>query len=155
MKEIATFGAGCFWGVEELYRQTPGVISTRVGYSGGNTVNPTYESVCEGNTNHAEVVEITYDSSKITYEHLLTLFWKNHNPTTINRQGYDIGTQYRSIIFYHNQNQKEIAEKSLIEAQKKFSKPIVTIIEKAKTFYKAEDYHQQYLSKKGLRTCHF
>lgn len=152
----ATFGAGCFWGVEELYRKLPGVSETAVGYEGGIKENPTYEEVCSHTTQHAEVVQITYDPALITYDQLLAIFWANHNPTTRNRQGPDIGDQYRSVIFYHTEEQKNLAEKSklVLEQSKKFSGPIVTLIEPAQNFYKAEEYHQQYLAKQGLNSCH-
>lgn len=152
----ATFGAGCFWGVEELFRTTPGVISTAVGYEGGSTERPTYEQVCADNTGHAEVVEVEFDPDKVTYERLLELFWANHNPSTLNRQGPDVGTQYRSVIFVHDDAQRAIAEASLakVNSEGKWKGKVVTTIEPAKTFWKAEDYHQQYLAKRGLSTCH-
>jgi len=152
--EIATFAAGCFWGVEAAFRQIKGVKSTRVGYTGGNMENPAYDDVCTDETGHAEAVEVTFDPKKVPYEKLLEVFWSNHNPTQGNRQGPDIGTQYRSAVFYHNTNQKELAEKSLIEQQKKYDKKITTEIKPAEKFYEAEDYHQQYLEKKGLSSCH-
>ena len=156
MEKKATFGAGCFWGVEAAYRQIPGVISTRVGYLGGTMENPTYRDVCSGRTGHAEVVEVTYDSDRLTYEDMLTVFWDNHNPTTLNRQGPDIGTQYRSAIFYHEDEQKEAAVESKEERDRsgRYRNPIVTEITPASTFYEAEDYHQQYLEKRGLSSCH-
>ena len=152
----ATFGAGCFWGVEAAYRQIPGVISTAVGYLGGTLENPTYYDVCSGRTGHAEVVEVTYDPSKLTYDDMLTVFWDNHDPTTLNRQGPDVGTQYRSAIFYHDDEQKEAAIKSKDERDRsgKYRRPIVTEITPATEFYMAEDYHQQYLEKRGLSSCH-
>ena len=152
----ATFGAGCFWGVEELFRKISGVKDTAAGYEGGHLKNPTYEDVCTDKTGHAEVVEVTYDPSEVTYEELLKVFWANHNPTTLNRQGPDMGSQYRSAIFYHDEEQKKIAEKSLADemASKRWSSPIVTSLEHAETFYRAEDYHQRYLEKRGLDTCH-
>ena len=152
--EIATFAAGCFWGVEAAFRQIKGVKSTRVGYTGGNMENPAYDDVCTDETGHAEAVEVTFDPKKVPYEKLLEVFWSNHNPTQGNRQGPDIGTQYRSAVFYNNTNQKELAEKSLIEQQKKYDKKITTEIKPAEKFYEAEDYHQQYLEKKGLSSCH-
>jgi peptide-methionine (S)-S-oxide reductase len=154
--QLATFGAGCFWGVEELYRTLPGVVETSVGYEGGVTDNPTYEDVCSHTTKHAEVVQVTYDPEKISYEKLLEIFWHNHNPTTRNRQGPDIGDQYRSVIFYHSDEQQKLAElsKQALEESKRFSSPIVTSIEPAQTFYKAEEYHQQYLAKNNLSSCH-
>ncbi|MBI4138906.1 peptide-methionine (S)-S-oxide reductase MsrA [Candidatus Uhrbacteria bacterium] len=154
--ETATFAAGCFWGVEELFRKTDGVISTMVGYTGGQTENPTYESVCSDRTGHAEAVQVTYDPSKISYEKLLDFFWGNHNPTTPNRQGPDVGSQYRSAIFYHTPEQERLAlaSKDALEASGKYHSRIVTEIVPAGTFYPAEDYHQQYLAKRGLGTCH-
>lgn len=149
----ATFAAGCFWGVEAAFRQIKGVISTQVGYTGGNMNNPSYEDVCTDETGHAEAVEVTYDSSKISYEKLLDVFWQNHDPTQLNRQGPDVGTQYRSAIFYYNEKQKKAAEKSLKEQQKKYKNKIVTEIKPASKFYRAEEYHQQYLEKRGLSTC--
>lgn len=156
MSKLATFGAGCFWGVEETFRQVPGVINTSVGYSGGNKENPTYEDVCSDQTGHVEVVQIEYNPDQVAYEQLLNIFWENHNPTEVNRQGPDIGTQYRSVIFYHNDEQKNIAEKSkaALDASGKWSRPIATSIEPAKNFYKAEEYHQRYLEKRGLGSCH-
>ncbi len=156
MEKKATFGAGCFWGVEAAYRQLPGVLSTRVGYLGGTMENPTYRDVCSGRTGHAEVVEVTYDADRLTYDDMLTVFWDNHNPTTLNRQGPDIGTQYRSAIFYHDDEQKEAAFASKEERENsgKYRNPIVTEITPATTFYEAEDYHQQYLEKRGLSSCH-
>jgi peptide-methionine (S)-S-oxide reductase len=152
----ATFGAGCFWGVEAAYRQIPGVLSTAVGYLGGTLENPSYHDVCTGRTGHAEVVQVDYDPSRITYDDLLTVFWENHDPTTLNRQGPDIGTQYRSAIFYHDDEQKEAAIKSKEERERsgRYRKPIVTEITPATEFYMAEDYHQQYLEKRGLSSCH-
>ena len=156
MEKKATFGAGCFWGVEAAYRQIPGVISTRVGYLGGTMEDPTYRDVCSGRTGHAEVVEVTYDSERLTYEDMLTVFWDNHNPTTLNRQGPDIGTQYRSAIFYHDDEQKQAAVVSKEERENsgRYRSPIVTEITPASAFYEAEDYHQQYLEKRGLSSCH-
>ena len=153
---IATFGAGCFWGVEAAYRQVPGVLSTRVGYLGGTMENPTYRDVCTGSTGHAEVVAVTYDPSRVTYDDLLTVFWENHDPTTLNRQGPDVGVQYRSAIFYHDDEQMKAAEASKEERDKsgRYRRPIVTEITPASTFYEAEDYHQQYLEKRGLASCH-
>jgi peptide-methionine (S)-S-oxide reductase len=154
--QTATFGAGCFWGVEETFRNLEGVTATAVGYSGGTAVSPTYQGVCTGRTGHAEVVEVTYDPAKVTYEELLNVFWANHNPTTMNRQGWDIGTQYRSAIFFHTPEQEEIALKSKenLEHSGKLRKKIVTEITPATAFYKAEDYHQQYLAKRGMGACH-
>ena len=150
----ATFAAGCFWGVEAAFRQIKGVVSTQVGYTGGKIDNPTYEDVCSDETGHAEAVEVTYDPSKVSYEALLDVFWQNHDPTQLNRQGPDVGTQYKSAIFYYNEKQKKAAEKSLKEKQKKYKNKIVTEIKPASKFYRAEEYHQQYLEKRGLSTCH-
>lgn len=154
--ELATFGAGCFWGVEELFRTMKGVKQTQVGYMGGTTKNPTYEDVCSNRTGHVEVVHIEFDPKLIEYEKLLDIFWANHNPTQVNRQGPDFGSQYRSVIFYHSIEQKKIAEKSkqALEASKKWGKPIATAIEPAQAFYAAEEYHQKYLLKNGLESCH-
>src|SRR5437016_164137 len=154
--KIATFGAGCFWGVEAAYRQIPGVLSTRVGYLGGTMENPTYKDVCTGRTGHAEVVEVTYDPARLTYDDLLTVFWENHDPTTLNRQGPDVGVQYRSVVFYHTPEQQAgaAASKERLERDGRFRRPIVTQIVPAAAFYKAEEYHQQYLEKRGLSTCH-
>ena len=154
--EKATFGAGCFWGVEAGFRQIDGVISTAVGYSGGHTPNPTYRDVCSDETGHAEVVQIEFDPAKISYEKLLDVFWENHDPTTLNRQGPDVGSQYRSAIFSHSPAQEETARRSKarLEASKRFRRPIVTEIEPAADFHRAEDYHQQYLEKRGLASCH-
>ena len=148
----ATFGAGCFWHVEDLLSKTKGVKSTKVGYVGGQLPNPTYEEVCTDKTGHVEAVEVEYDPNEISYEELLDVFWKNHNPTTLNRQGPDIGIQYRSVIFYHNDEQKEIAEKSkqTLEKSRQFENPIVTEIVPTPTFYDAEEYHQKYFKKHGL-----
>ena len=152
----ATFAAGCFWGVEATFRQLPGVISTRVGYTGGNTASPTYKEVCTDRTGHAEAVEIEYDPAKLSYDKLLEVFWENHDPTQLNRQGPDWGTQYRSAIFFHTPEQEAEAQasKEQLEKSRRFSKPIVTQIVPAVTFFEAEDYHQQYLEKKGLASCH-
>ena len=147
--EKAIFGAGCFWGVEAAFRGLTGVLSTRVGYSGGHTPNPTYKQVCTHSTNHVEVVEVIYDPSVISYPQLLSVFWKIHNPTTKNRQGPDIGSQYRSVIFFLSKEQQEQALDSLQEAQQRLSNPIVTEILAAQVFYEAEDYHQQYHEKNG------
>ena len=154
--EKATFGAGCFWGVEAAFRQIKGVVSTAVGFSGGNYDKPSYHDVCTGRTGHAEVVEVTYDPARVSYEDLLKVFWENHNPTTLNRQGWDVGTQYRSAIYFHNPIQEAAARasKEQLEKSGKYRKPIVTEVTPASTFYMAEDYHQQYLEKRGLSSCH-
>ena len=155
--ETATFAAGCFWGVEAAFRKVKGVKKTTVGYEGGKTKSPSYEQVCTDKTGHAEVVQVEFDEKKLSYEQLLDIFWSCHDPTTINRQGPDLGTQYRSAIFYHSKKQKELAEKSkqALEKIKKYKSKIVTLIIPAQEFYKAEDYHQQYLEKRGLAVCHF
>ncbi len=152
----ATFGAGCFWGVELTFQKTPGVLSTQVGYTGGWKESPTYKDVCYEDTGHAEVVEVTFDPSQVDYKTLLEIFWENHNPTTLNRQGPDTGTQYRSAIFFHDEMQKNIATESKNQKQTsgKYRNPIVTEIVPAVTFYRAEEYHQQYLEKRGLGNCH-
>jgi peptide-methionine (S)-S-oxide reductase len=152
----ATFAAGCFWGVEATFRQLPGVLSTRVGYIGGKTTNPTYKDVCTDATGHAEAVEVDYDPAKISYGKLLETFWENHDPTQLNRQGPDWGSQYRSAIFYHSPEQEAEAKasKQSLESSNRFRKPITTQIVPAETFYEAEDYHQQYLEKRGLASCH-
>ena len=153
MTKTATFGAGCFWGVEAAFRQLDGVDATRVGYAGGRLDNPTYEDVCSHRTGHAEVVEVTYDPEQVSYEQLLDVFWHKHNPTQRNRQGWDIGDQYRSVVFFHDEEQREAAERSKASEQRRYRKPIVTQIEPAATFYEAEDYHQQYLEKRGRSSC--
>ncbi|MGI9042434.1 MAG: peptide-methionine (S)-S-oxide reductase MsrA [Gemmatimonadales bacterium] len=152
----ATFGAGCFWGVEVAFRQVEGVESAVVGYLGGTYPNPTYEDVCTGRTGHAEVVEVTYDPSRTSFEDLLNVFWTNHDPTTLNRQGPDRGTQYRSAIFYHDGAQQKAAEASKEQMNRsgRFPNPIVTEITPTSTFYPAEEYHQRYLEKRGLASCH-
>ena len=150
----ATFGAGCFWGVEAAFRRLEGVSATAVGYAGGTVERPTYEEVCAHRTGHAEVVEVTYDPARLPYEALLAVFWANHDPTQLNRQGPDIGDQYRSVIFVHHASQREAAEASREQVQARLSKPVVTQIEDAPTFWPAEDYHQQYLEKRGMASCH-
>ncbi len=154
--ELATFGAGCFWGVEVTFRNVKGVKEALVGYLGGTLPNPTYKDVCTGRTGHAEVVQVEFDPAQVTFERLLDVFWENHNPTTLNRQGPDAGTQYRSGIFYHSPAQKTAAEESKrkLEASGKFARPIVTEITPTSEFYIAEDYHQRYLEKRGLAACH-
>lgn len=151
----ATFGAGCFWGVEAAFREVKGVISTVVGYMGGDLDNPSYQDVCTGTTGHSEVVEVIFNSHEVSYRDLLHLFWSIHDPTTVNRQGPDVGVQYRSVIFYHDLDQKKLAEKMRDELQKSniYPRDIVTAIEPAQTFWKAEDYHQQYFEKTKRRSC--
>jgi peptide-methionine (S)-S-oxide reductase len=146
--EIATLGAGCFWCIEAIFQRVKGVISVEPGYSGGNVDNPTYEQVCTGQTGHAEVARITFDPSVVSFKELLEVFWHTHNPTTLNRQGADIGTQYRSVIFYHNEEQKEVAVKSKNETARTglWKDPIVTVIQPLKNFFKAEDYHHDYFN---------
>ena len=153
---IATFGAGCFWGVEAAFRQLAGVTGTAVGYLGGSLKNPTYKDVCSGDTGHAEVVQVEYDPAKVSFEDLLNVFWTNHDPTTMNRQGPDVGAQYRSAIFFHTPEQESAARasKDTLQASGKIRRPIVTEITPASEFYRAEDYHQQYLEKRGLSHCH-
>lgn len=153
---LATFAAGCFWGVEETFRVLPGVLSTRVGYTGGTAPNPTYEMVCTDQTGHAEAVEVTYDPTQISYDKLLDVFFENHNPTERNRQGPDVGSQYRSAIFFHDEAQQKEAEAKIaaLTAERRFPRPIATQIVPAIEFTPAEDYHQQYLLKRGLSSCH-
>ncbi len=154
--EKATFGAGCFWGVEETFRHIPGVTATAVGYSGGTLESPTYHDVCGGSTGHAEVVQVEYDPTVVPYEALLDVFWGNHDPTTLNRQGPDAGTQYRSAVFYHTPEQQAAATafKEKLAGSGRFKRPIVTEISPASTFYRAEEYHQRYLEKRGSTHCH-
>lgn len=152
-QEKATFGAGCFWHVEDAFLHVPGIISTQAGFMGGSTENPTYEEVCTGRTGHTEVVEITYDPDKVTYEHLLDIFWNIHDPTQVNRQGPDIGIQYRSVIFYHNVQQEKLAAESWEHIHKVLKRPIATKIEPAGKFYRAEEYHQRYFEKTGRKSC--
>ena len=154
--EKATFGAGCFWGVELTFAQMPGVIETAVGYEGGKLDNPSYQDVCTDGTGHAEVVEVTFDPAKITYEQLLDQFFSLHDPTQLNRQGPDWGTQYRSAVFYHSPEQKAAAEAVIarLTAEHRFTKPIVTQVVPAETFWRAEEYHQKYLEKRGVASCH-
>jgi peptide-methionine (S)-S-oxide reductase len=153
--ETATFAAGCFWGVEAAFRAIPGVLSTTVGYTGGTTQNPTYQDVCSGRTGHAEAVEVEFDPSRVSYQDLLRVFWENHDPTTLNRQGPDHGTQYRSAIYFHSPEQQAaaVASKQELERAAVHRRPIVTEITAAPAFYRAEDYHQQYLEKRGQATC--
>lgn len=155
MSEKATFGAGCFWGVEVAFRNVEGVIDAAVGYQGGTLENPSYEDVCSGTTGHAEVVEVEFDPSRVSYDALLDVFWDNHNPTQLNRQGPDVGSQYRSAIFYHSPEQKEVAGSSKLRLDEsgRYGKPAVTLIEPASPFYRAEEYHQRYLEKRGLASC--
>ena len=157
MIETATFGAGCFWGVEASFQKIKGVTKTTVGYMGGDLKNPTYEDVCTDKTGHAEVIQVEFDNSIISYEELLSVFWNIHDPTQKNRQGADIGSQYRSVIFYHTKDQKNIAKKSKtrLTKLKKYKKPVVTEIAEAKEFYKAEEYHQDYIRKNKEVSCKF
>jgi peptide-methionine (S)-S-oxide reductase len=153
--EKATFGAGCFWGVEATFRQVEGVTTAAVGYMGGALENPTYQDVCTDRTGHAEVVQVEYDPSQVSYDELLRVFWENHDPTTLNRQGPDVGTQYRSVIFFHTPQQEEAAKasKERLQAAGRYRRPIVTEIVPAAEFWRAEEYHQQYLEKHGLAHC--
>jgi len=153
--EKASFGAGCFWGVEARFREMDGVLETRVGYQGGDHENPSYEEVCTGKTGHAEVVEIQFDPQRLAYEDLLSVFWEMHDPTSLNRQGPDVGSQYRSAIFYHSPEQKMKAEaaRQALDRSGQYDRPIVTEISPATAFYPAEEYHQRYLEKKGLSSC--
>ena len=151
----ATFAAGCFWGVELAFQHVEGVIETSVGYTSGQTKDPTYELICTGRTGHAEAVEVVFDPEKVSYSEILNVFWKKHDPTTLNRQGPDIGTQYRSGIYYHNEEQKRLAEesKAKLDASGSYRSSIVTEIVEASVYYPAEDYHQKYLEKRGMRSC--
>jgi peptide methionine sulfoxide reductase msrA/msrB len=151
--EIATFGAGCFWSVEKIFKSVKGVYMVQVGYMGGDTLNPTYNDICRGDTNHAEVLQIAFNPKIISYSDLLKVFWQNHNPTTLNQQGPDMGTQYRSVIFYYSDLQKNESEKSKQDAQTNFTAPIVTQIVVSSIFYRAEEYHQDYLGKNNLGSC--
>ena len=155
MIERATFAAGCFWGVEAAFRQVDGVISTQVGYIGGSVVDPTYEQVCSGRTGHAEAVAVEYDAARVSYGELLNVFWENHDPTTLNRQGPDVGAQYRSAIFFHSPEQSAAARasKETLQQSGKYKRPIVTELTPAPEFYRAEEYHQQYFEKRGVKTC--
>jgi peptide-methionine (S)-S-oxide reductase len=153
MTEIATFGAGCFWGVEVAFRNVPGVVDTAVGYEGGTLPNPTYEDVCSKKTGHAEVVQVEFDPDEVSYDQLLDVFWDEHDPTQVNRQGPDIGSNYRSAIFFHSPEQQEQALESKARVQARFARPIATEITPASDFWRAEEYHQQYLVKRGRATC--
>jgi peptide-methionine (S)-S-oxide reductase len=153
MTEKATFGAGCFWGVEIEFRNVPGVVDTAVGYEGGTLRNPTYEDVCSHTTGHAEVVQVEFDPDEVSYDELLDVFWSVHDPTQVNRQGPDIGSNYRSAIFFHSPEQEEMAIESKARAQARSDRPIATEISPASDFWRAEEYHQQYLVKRGLATC--
>ncbi len=152
--EKATLGAGCFWGIEALFRRTDGVVATRVGYCGGHKTDPSYQQVCTGQTGHAEVVEVTFDPTRIAYAQILDLYFKNHDPTTLNRQGPDKGTQYRSVIFWHTPAQRAAARAALMRHAPRFKQPIVTDVVPSAPFYEAEEYHQRYLEKRGLAFCH-
>ncbi|MCA9077337.1 MAG: peptide-methionine (S)-S-oxide reductase MsrA [Planctomycetaceae bacterium] len=156
MQETATFAAGCFWGIEAAFRQIRGVSDAAVGYMGGHTESPTYEDVCSKKTGHAEVVQVEYDPDVVSYDELLKAFWNMHDPTQVNRQGPDIGDQYRTAIFFHTPEQQQTAEasKQALEASGRFDRPIATAITPASTFYRGEEYHQQYLAKRGLGSCH-
>lgn len=151
----ATFGAGCFWGVEAAFRQIPGVADATVGYAGGTVADPSYEQVCTGRTGHAEVVQVEYDPDQVSYERLLEVFFANHDPSQLNRQGPDVGTQYRSVIFYHDEAQAEAARaaKAALQASGRYRRPVVTEIVPFLNFYRAEEYHQRYLEKRGLISC--
>jgi peptide-methionine (S)-S-oxide reductase len=151
----ATFAAGCFWGVEAAFRQVAGVVATTVGYTGGHLQQPSYEQVCSGTTGHAEAVEVEFDPAKVSYEQLLDVFWQCHNPTQLNRQGPDVGTQYRSAVFYHNSEQETVADESKrkLEQGGQYNQPIATEITAASAYYPAEEYHQQYLEKRGQSSC--
>jgi peptide-methionine (S)-S-oxide reductase len=153
MTERATFGAGCFWGVETAFRETPGVTDTAVGYLGGTLEDPSYEDVCTGRTGHAEVVQVEFDPERVSYEELLERFWNLHDPTTLDRQGPDVGTQYRSAIFFHSPEQEATALRSREQARESFARPIVTEVTPASAFYRAEEYHQRYLEKHGRAAC--
>ena len=153
MIKQATFGAGCFWGVEAAFRRIDGVTQTRVGYAGGDVENPTYEQVCSSATGHAEVVEVTYDEATVPYERLLATFWAEHDPTQVNRQGPDVGTQYRTVIFVDGDDQRAAAEASRERVAERLGRPVATTIEDAPPFWEAEDYHQRYLEKRGLASC--
>jgi peptide-methionine (S)-S-oxide reductase len=151
--EKATFGAGCFWGVEVEFRNVPGVVDAAVGYEGGTVPNPTYEQVCRKGTGHAEVVEVEFDPAEVSYEELLDTFFELHDPTQLNRQGPDVGDQYRSVVFTHSAEQEQAARAARERAQERFDRPVVTAIEPASDFWRAEEYHQQYLVKRGVASC--
>jgi peptide-methionine (S)-S-oxide reductase len=153
MERTAIFGAGCFWGVEAAFRRIDGVTQTRVGYAGGDVDHPSYEQVCSSSTGHAEVVEVTYDADKVPYEQLLATFWAEHDPTQVNRQGPDVGSQYRTVIFVDGDDQRAAAEASRARVAERIGRPVATTIEDAPPFWEAEDYHQQYLEKRGLASC--
>jgi peptide-methionine (S)-S-oxide reductase len=156
MQEIATFGAGCFWGIEAAFRRVPGVLDAVAGYSGGHTQNPSYQAVCTDTTGHAEVVQVTFDPEKVSYDQLLNVFWTIHDPTQVNRQGPDYGAQYRTAIFFHSPEQEAAAKKSkqALEASGKLRRPVATEITPAGPFWRAEEYHQRYLEKRGAASCH-
>lgn len=156
MSETATFGAGCFWGVEAAFRRVPGVLEAVSGYSGGHTRNPSYRDVCTDTTGHAEVVQVTFDPGQVSYDQLLDVFWKIHDPSQVNRQGPDFGTQYRTAIFFHSPEQEAAAKKSkqALDASRRFRHPIATEITPAGSFWRAEEYHQRYLEKRGATSCH-
>jgi peptide-methionine (S)-S-oxide reductase len=154
--ETAVFGAGCFWGVESFFREVPGVVDAVSGYAGGNVANPSYKQVCSGNTGHAEVVQVTYDPAKVSYDRLLDVYFANHDPTTMNRQGPDVGSQYRSVIFAETPEQESKAKQKIeqLTQAKRYKRPIVTSVERFRNFYRAEEYHQRYFEKNGLPSCH-
>jgi len=154
--ETAVFGAGCFWGVESFFREVPGVEDAVCGYAGGSVPNPTYKQVCNGNTGHAEVVEVTYDPAKVSYDRLLDVFFANHDPTTMNRQGPDVGSQYRSAVFAKTPEQEQIAKRKIEQLTQagRFKRPIVTSVEPFRNFHRAEEYHQRYFEKHGMPSCH-
>ena len=156
MQEIATFGAGCFWGIEAAFRRVPGVLDAVVGYSGGRTQNPSYQDVCTDTTGHAEVVQVTFDNERLSYDQLLNVFWTIHDPTQVNRQGPDYGKQYRTAIFFHSPEQEAAAKKSkqALEVSGKLRRPVATEITPAGPFWRAEEYHQRYLEKRGAASCH-
>ena len=154
--ETAVFGAGCFWGVESFFREVPGVVDAVSGYAGGSVADPTYRQVCSGSTGHSEVVQVTYDPAKVSYDRLLDVYFANHDPTTMNRQGPDVGSQYRSVIFTQTSEQESQAKQKIerLTQAKRFKRPIVTAVEPFRNFYRAEEYHQRYFEKNGLPSCH-